>query len=129
MVLGRSNRHAAPRRVQLRSGIGAIRCTQFRLLCSFHRAGERSFKMFGGRLDVANWCYRHGLQSMIVILDFAQKFCHSVQSGRTLLCSLTWRHRVEFASENNGLNRVLIDVGPRIMISMDVKLEGMSLLQ
>ena len=94
MVRERSNARAAHRRVQRRSGIGATRSTQFRLLCSFRRAGERSFKMFGGRLDVAHCCYRHGLQSMIVILDVAQKFRHSVQSGQTLLCSLTWRHRV-----------------------------------
>ena len=82
--------------------------------------------MFGGGIDVAHCCWRHGLQSMTVILDFAQEFRHSVQSGRTLLCSLTSRHRVEFAAENNRLERVLVDVGPRIMIAADVKLDGVS---
>ena len=115
MVRGRSDRH------------GANRCTWVRLLCSFRRAGERSFKMFGGRVDVAHGCYRHGLQTEIAVLDFTQKFRHSVESDRTLLCSLTWRHRVEFAAKNNRLKRLIIDVGPRIMISMDVKLDGMSL--
>ena len=83
MVRERSNTRAAHRRVQPRSGIGATRSTPFRLLCSFRRAGERSSKMFGGGIDVAHCCCRHGLQSMTVILDFAQKFCHSVQPGRT----------------------------------------------